>query len=508
MKSLYFPRALLPTQTIPISTPPSLGDARVPGTELVIPLGMGILFLSGLCTLYVIVRTMSRWKTTQRSLPMALRVPFYIAMSGRPWPTDDCRLIGGVTFFFISCNMILVGSLAMLTFLRICRKWYIDLGKCDYKLFAFLISLSFVFTMAGISSFGPSKYCLITPIITLALNFSILAIVVFCYAKTLRELNSIQLKKDYKSRFDTLSKHKKIEPIVVRKIIGYVLIFIIQWTPAMIYVFCQIIGYDEMWIYLVTDATVNLGGIGNMIQYIINEGWRNDTSGNLNETCDMSAVIIPAPSSNDSDYPNNSPAPTISLPFHHQSKSRINDLMSIKIDDSKPKLFLPDTLNNSSPTLVPSIENLKSDRKDDFKMKQQREIIQRDISVSSSSSQSDHSNIMNELDKIIVRHNDDVIRHGGIMSRQNGTTLTREQSLKTFRKSIKNKNNRNDTVSWHRFGSGGNSRTSIRGLLQRVESFRKVKDPKIIDPKNTADEIKEIDEENLPPGGNSTYSYL
>ncbi|CAG8472963.1 16416_t:CDS:2 [Dentiscutata heterogama] len=156
MKSLYFPRALLPTQTLPISAPPSLGDARVPGTELVIPLGMGILFLSGLCTVYVIIRTMSRWKTTKRSLPMALRgFPLF---EGRPWPTDDCRLIGGVTFFLVSCNMILVGSLAMLTFLRICRKWYIDLGKCDYKLFAFLISLSFVFTMAGIQSFGASKY--------------------------------------------------------------------------------------------------------------------------------------------------------------------------------------------------------------------------------------------------------------------------------------------------------------------------------------------------------------
>ncbi|CAG8472986.1 16417_t:CDS:1 [Dentiscutata heterogama] len=261
-----------------------------------------------------------------------------------------------------------------------------------------------------------------------------------------------------------------------------------------------------MWIYLVTDATVNLGGIGNMIQYIINEGWRNDTSGNINESCDMSAVIIPSPSSNDSDYPNTSPAPTISLPFH-QSKSRINEMISIKIDDSKSNLFLPDTLNDSSPTIVPSIENLKNDRNDDFKMKQQREIIQRDISVSSSSSQSDHSNIMNELDKIIVRHNEDVIRHGGVMARQNGTTLTREKSLKPFRKSIKNKNNRNDTVSWHRFGSGGNSRTSIRGLLQRVETFRKVKDPKNIDPKST-DEIKEIDEENLPPGGNATYSYL
>ncbi|CAG8603201.1 10209_t:CDS:2 [Gigaspora margarita] len=526
MKTINLPRALLPTETVPIATPPSLDDARVPGSNLVIPIGMGILFLSGLCTLYVIFRTMTRWKTTQRSLPMALRVPFYIAMSGRPWPDGDCQLIGGITFFLVSCNMLLVGSLAMLTFLRICRRLCIDLGRCDYKLFAFVISLSFVLTMVGIPSFGASKYWCFTnqinhiiPYTTLALNFSILVIIVFCYAMTLREINSIQFRKDHKCKFDTGTKHKKIEPIVVRKIIGYVLIFVIQWTPAMIYVFCQTIGYDQMWIYLVTEATVNLGGIGNMIQYIINEGWRNDPDANINDSGDMS-VIIPTPSCPDTNYPNyqiSSDAPTITLPFQ-QSKIRVNEMITIKIDDYKSNSFIPDTFGDS-PTIAPSIdskvESLKNQRKDEMMMKQQREIVQRDISVSSSSSQSDHSNIMNELDKIIERHNEDIIRHGGIMARQSDnmsrqsgttTTLTREKSLKSYRKSIKNKTNRNDTVSWHRFGSGGNNRTSIRGLLQKVENFRKVKDPK-----NT-DEIKEIDE-NLPPGGNdddddSTYTFL
>ncbi|CAG8512751.1 16204_t:CDS:2 [Gigaspora rosea] len=322
---------------------------------------------------------------------------------------------------------------------------------------------------------------------------------------TLREINSIQFRKDHKCKFDTASKHKKIEPIVVRKIIGYVLIFVIQWTPSMIYVFCQTIGYDEMWIYLVTEATINLGGIGNMIQYIINEGWRNDPDANINDSGDISAVIIPTPSSPDTNYPNyqiSSSAPTITLPFH-QSKIRVNEMITIKIDDYKSNNFIPNTFGDS-PTIAPSIdskvESLKNQRKDEMIMKQQREIVQRDISVSSSSSQSDHSNIMNELDKIIERHNEDVIRHGGIMARQSDnmsrqsgttTTLTREKSLKSYRKSIKNKNNRNDTVSWHRFGGGGNSRTSIRSFLQKVDKFKKVKDPKNID------EIKEIDE-NLP----------
>ncbi|CAG8573042.1 32393_t:CDS:2 [Gigaspora margarita] len=218
---------------------------------------------------------------------------------------------------------------------------------------------------------------------------------------TLREINSIQFRKDYKSKFDTTSKHKKIEPIVVRKIIGYVLIFIIQWTPSMIYVFCQTINYDEMWIYLVTDITIHFGGIGNMMQYIINEGWRNDPDTNINNSDDISAVIIPTPSSSDMNHPNyqnSSSAPITTLPLH-QSKINVNEMITIKIDDYESNAIVSDAFGDSS-TIVSSIdskvENLKNQRKNEMIMKQQREIVQKDISVSSSSSQGDHGNIMNE----------------------------------------------------------------------------------------------------------------
>ncbi|CAG8437488.1 10464_t:CDS:2 [Acaulospora colombiana] len=112
------------------------------------------------------------------------------------------------------------------------------------------------------------------PIITLALNFTILSVTLFSYTMTLREINSVNFCQERATKFDTAAtKSKQIEPVVVRKIVGYVLIFLFQWTPPMIYVFSQVIDYDEMWIYIVTDATINLGGVGNMIQYIINEGW-------------------------------------------------------------------------------------------------------------------------------------------------------------------------------------------------------------------------------------------
>ncbi|CAG8646514.1 4933_t:CDS:2 [Acaulospora morrowiae] len=287
------------TTPLPSISPSTTHNVRVPGSEIVLPLGVSLITLSCMCTSYVIIRTLIRWWITRRSLSMALRVPFYIAISdfvlvctylpnlvyslihGHPWPEAQCRIIGGFTFFFISCNMTLVGLLAFLTYLRICRRWYLDLGKYDYKLFSVILVSSLVFTIVGIPSFGTSKYWCFTnhnnaimPIITLVLNFTILSVTLFSYTMTLRQINSINFRRDNGNKFDTVAtRSKQIEPIVIRKVIGYVLIFLLQWTPPMIYVFGQVINYDEMWIYIVTDATINLGGVGNMIQYIINEGW-------------------------------------------------------------------------------------------------------------------------------------------------------------------------------------------------------------------------------------------
>ena len=50
--------------------------------KIVITFGLIMVILNGLCTMYVLGRTLSRWFITKKSLPMALRVPFYIASTG------------------------------------------------------------------------------------------------------------------------------------------------------------------------------------------------------------------------------------------------------------------------------------------------------------------------------------------------------------------------------------------------------------------------------------------
>ncbi|CAI2184708.1 7026_t:CDS:2 [Funneliformis geosporum] len=315
--------------------------------NIVVNFGMVMIILNGFCTLYVLCRTLTRWIISKKSLPMALRVPFYIALSdfmifsinfpnmlfpiiyGVPWSDSNCKIIGGITFFTISTNITLVGLLAFLTYLRICRKMYIDLGKYDYKAILFILFSGFVYTSIGLPSYGSGKYWCYTnktsnvlPVITLVLNFGALTVTLISYSLTLREINSIRNNDGNDKNNDNVSNNvKKIEPIVVRKIIGYVLIFIFQWTPPMTYVFGQIIDYDPLWVYLVTDASVNMGGIGNMIQFIINEGWKDPYVPPTKRTSTGSSFI------------NTSPEPTTSTQLHELTQiNNTNVEFIIKVD--------------------------------------------------------------------------------------------------------------------------------------------------------------------------------
>ncbi|CAG8824892.1 27041_t:CDS:2, partial [Dentiscutata erythropus] len=125
-------------------------------------------------------------------------------------------------------------------------------------------------TLIGVKDYGPNRFwCYsapndpITPLVSTLLILSILLVTSFCYVMTLLEVN-IQQKKIQKLGSDS-SGINRIDLIVVKKIIGYVLIFIIEWIPSMIYFITQM--YDNIWIYAVSVAAIHFGGVGNAILY-------------------------------------------------------------------------------------------------------------------------------------------------------------------------------------------------------------------------------------------------
>ncbi|RIA85735.1 hypothetical protein C1645_808121 [Glomus cerebriforme] len=56
------------------------------------------------------------------------------------------------------------------------------------------------------------------------------------------------------------------------KIASYILVFFIQWTPVQVYNIGSWCNVDKPWIYVFVVIGINLGGIGNAIQYMVNEG--------------------------------------------------------------------------------------------------------------------------------------------------------------------------------------------------------------------------------------------
>ncbi|CAG8753286.1 29620_t:CDS:2 [Gigaspora margarita] len=241
---------------------------ELPGFDIILPSGLISGIPNLICIIYVLVRTLTRWWVTKRSLPMAHRVPFYIAVTelnllcinsinagysaihGETLQGVGCKIAGGVTFFCVTVNMALGGLLSLTTYLRICKKCFFNTGIYDYKFLSIILSISLTLTLIGVNDYGPNKF--------------------WCYSAPTDPITPLITALGSDS-----ASFSRLDLIVAKKIIGYILIFIIEWTPSMIYFIAQMLQYDNMWIYTVAVVAINFGGVGNAIIYIIYENWTN-----------------------------------------------------------------------------------------------------------------------------------------------------------------------------------------------------------------------------------------
>ncbi|CAG8504360.1 1099_t:CDS:2 [Cetraspora pellucida] len=283
-----------------MSSESNITDFRVqPDFVIISTSGLSSGFVNFACLIYLLVRILTRWWVTEKSLPMVHRVPLYLTISelmlfvinlvnmgyttihGHTIEGVACKVVGGLSFFTVSSNVTLVGLLSLMTYLRVRRKYIIDMGIYDYKLFLILFTISLTLTLIGVQDYGPSKFwCYnsptdpIRPLITIGLIFLILFITLFCYVMTLMEINIQQnMIRNFGSDNVTFSR---VDIIVVRKIIAYILIFLLEWAPTVIYFITQMFQYENVWIYTVSVVFINLGGIGNAILYISYESWKNN----------------------------------------------------------------------------------------------------------------------------------------------------------------------------------------------------------------------------------------
>ncbi|CAJ0845207.1 7559_t:CDS:2, partial [Entrophospora sp. SA101] len=152
--------------------------------------------------------------------------------------------------------MLLVGSLAILSYFR------------DFKLFIIPVVIPFILAIPGwqvniiitIRCFSndTSKYIHIA---LLSVDMTILLISIYCYIGITYTINISRLQVDEQFL------------IALRKIVGYLFMFITQWTPVMIYVLIDIKTRAPMWTFFVFFISLPLGGVLNCYRYISNEGW-------------------------------------------------------------------------------------------------------------------------------------------------------------------------------------------------------------------------------------------
>ncbi|CAG8561851.1 1617_t:CDS:2 [Cetraspora pellucida] len=194
-----------------------------------------------------------------------------------------CRVLILISGAFASFHRTFIASVSVITYFRVCRNKRIDTGRYDWKLLLPIAIASFATTGLGWKSYGAVKYwCdlktdnLGMSICSVSITLSVLFICLFCYLKTIFAIRSVKRKQSLFNNdviYKNIPHFNEIEIKVTKKIFGYVLVFILQWIPTVPYELWQVYSDPPAWIFCMVAVGLNMGGIGNAIFYVINEGW-------------------------------------------------------------------------------------------------------------------------------------------------------------------------------------------------------------------------------------------
>ncbi|CAG8816511.1 3427_t:CDS:2 [Gigaspora margarita] len=176
------------------------------------------------------------------------------------------------------------------------RKKFCDTGKYDWKLFLPSIILALALSLCALKTYSSAKYwcaavpnTITIPLFSFIVTLLVLFICLFCYIQTIREIraNKKQQLRHFGSQDTSRYSLNDIEIKVSIKVLGYILVYIIQWIPTVIYDLYQYFGNVHPWVYCMVAISINMGPIGNMIFFIINEeGRRYDKSSNYSSAYD------------------------------------------------------------------------------------------------------------------------------------------------------------------------------------------------------------------------------
>lgn len=150
------------------------------------PTGSAIFYVAGIVTSFanmmgsfmMIYSTISKKRRNSEVLTPSKRFPLYMAIMDfgtsivtlpnlfYPMEKDYlmienwCTSLGFITSLFIVMNMMLMASLALITYLRICKRYVMNLGKNDWILFLLILFPTLTISLVTwyLNGFGPDTF--------------------------------------------------------------------------------------------------------------------------------------------------------------------------------------------------------------------------------------------------------------------------------------------------------------------------------------------------------------
>ncbi|GBC00582.1 hypothetical protein RclHR1_00390036 [Rhizophagus clarus] len=197
------------------------------------------------------------------------------------WPYLFCEILGFCFTFVVLLNILLVGAISVVTWLRVVKERYLELGRYDYKVWLPILFLSLIVPLSTTNSYGSRGYSCGTKIgydlvafVVLIIIIITLSTIIFCYAHVMKTIRNVkEINGSIINSRNNLIQLTNVERKTFKKVLTYILVFIIQYVPIMIYNVCGFLKIRNVILDALIPAVISFGGIGNIIQYLYNEGF-------------------------------------------------------------------------------------------------------------------------------------------------------------------------------------------------------------------------------------------
>ncbi|KAJ3303578.1 hypothetical protein HDV03_003655 [Kappamyces sp. JEL0829] len=303
---------------------PTIQWIPYPDYYYVYAIGGTIMQTTLLCCSWIIWRVYKIYKR-KKSLSTHLRFPMYMAVTDlllyighmNNQAGLSCAASAAYVAFGVFLNMSYVmqhvtsrmtAFVAINSYLTLCRGTKIDFGTADWKMWAVCCTFALTLGLAGASQAGPSDFwcyfqqsgskafawiTVITEVtlfntslfcfyFVLQVVYSVKPIVVGNFANTASQMtegakSSTSANKTLTAgqpKKDALKdNYEKLKRTATRKTMSYLLCFFIQWGGAVPYIVGNLFDYHPTWVYVLTNISINSGGMLNMLAFGLNEGW-------------------------------------------------------------------------------------------------------------------------------------------------------------------------------------------------------------------------------------------